>query len=183
MTVHYMYMESEGNPETDPLILWSNGGPGASSLFGMFTEWGPLELNNLSLNTTEYQKTGIPSLLYNDEAWTKIGSVVLFDWPPPVGFSYCNGNITGDGYSCGDWDDTRMAQVSYSALEGFLQRYPNANKNGLFLTGESYAGVYIPKLGEEIVKHDKIDEWNFKGLAIGDPCLGTEGKFLSVLIA
>ena len=29
MLVHYWYLESEAQPEVDPTILWSNGGPGA----------------------------------------------------------------------------------------------------------------------------------------------------------
>jgi carboxypeptidase C (cathepsin A) len=37
MLSHYMFVESEGNPSTDPVILWSNGGPGMS-----------LETNNCS---------------------------------------------------------------------------------------------------------------------------------------
>jgi carboxypeptidase C (cathepsin A) len=44
-----VFIESEGNPSTDPVILWSNGGPGASSLFGIMAELGPLLLNDDSL--------------------------------------------------------------------------------------------------------------------------------------
>ena len=30
--IHYMYFESERNPETDSVIFWTNGGPGESLL-------------------------------------------------------------------------------------------------------------------------------------------------------
>jgi carboxypeptidase C (cathepsin A) len=49
MKSHYIFIESEGDPTSDPVILWSNGGPGASSLFGMVAELGPLLLNDQSL--------------------------------------------------------------------------------------------------------------------------------------
>merc|ERR1719329_2037348 len=39
--LHYWLVESEQDPGRDPLALWLNGGPGASSLMGSFTEFGP----------------------------------------------------------------------------------------------------------------------------------------------
>lgn len=35
--IHYYYVESENNPASDPVIFWTNGGPGCSGLIGMFT--------------------------------------------------------------------------------------------------------------------------------------------------
>ena len=166
--VHYYLIESENDPIVDPIILWTNGGPGASSMFGMMTEVGPFVLNEDSLTTEEYKRTGVPTLFRNEYSWTKMGNIVIFDWPPPVGFSYCNGNITGDGNSCGEWDDERMAKVSFAALQGLLEeRFPNylIQNNPLYLTGESYAGVYVPKLAQQILNHFK--PWPFKGLAVG----------------
>ena len=65
-TIHYYLQSAETNPDTAPLVLWLNGGPGSSSLFGMFTEVGQLVFNAESLKTNT---TVAPRLFYNPEGW------------------------------------------------------------------------------------------------------------------
>ena len=49
MFEHYIFHESENDPANDPLLIWTNGGPGAASYLGLFTELGPLWLTGDSL--------------------------------------------------------------------------------------------------------------------------------------
>lgn len=50
---HYVFVPSQGNKATDPVVLWLNGGPGCSSLDGFFYEHGPYKfgpgLENITL--------------------------------------------------------------------------------------------------------------------------------------
>ncbi len=121
-----------------------DGGPGASSMFGLLVELGPLILNEYSVATPEFKKSGVPTLYRNDFGRSKLGGVLMFDWPPPVGFSYCHGKASGGGTSCGDWDDARTATVQYAALKGWFDLFPERRPNPLYLTGESYAGICAP---------------------------------------
>ena len=76
-TFHYWLVLSEKEPATDPLIVWLNGGPGASSMFGMMTEIGPLRLSASSMATEP------PSLWYNRYGWQRFAIVLVVDQPPP----------------------------------------------------------------------------------------------------
>ena len=79
MHEQYFFVESENDPKNDPVLIWTNGGPGASSYFGLFVELGPFQANGNSLKTEEYNKTGVPTLFYNDYTWTKLGNVLILN--------------------------------------------------------------------------------------------------------
>jgi hypothetical protein len=40
--MHYWFVTSENDPANDPVVLWLNGGPGASSVWGFLVENGLL---------------------------------------------------------------------------------------------------------------------------------------------
>jgi carboxypeptidase C (cathepsin A) len=152
----------------------SNGGPGASSLFGLMTELGPLLLSDDSLNTMEYQKSGIPTPIYNPYSWTRLGSILIFDQPAPVGFSFCNNETKS--HNCGDikWTDELTSLNVYTALQAFYEtKFPCYKSKELYLTGESYAGIYIPTFARRILNDQANSGIQLKGFAVGDGCLGT----------
>ena len=61
-------------------------------MFGFFVELGPYIMDELSRKPKARRRSSTTPY-----AWTKSGSVLMFDWPPPVGFSYCDDDPTGKG--------------------------------------------------------------------------------------
>eukprot|EP00936_MAST-01D_sp_MAST-1D-sp1_P002532 g2532.t1 len=187
MYFHYIAALSEGDPAKDPVLIWYNGGPGASSLFGLLQELGPLLFNVRSFDES-YNRTGIPSAVRNPFAWTKHGTVIAIDSPPPIGFSYCTEyGPTGGGTSCGPWTDKSVFAANHAAhrtlftkvFPEFLGSTDGAKKgNPVFFTGESYGGIYIPGFVDAMMD-DPVPGLNLAGFAVGDGwtgCVPQEGK-------
>ncbi|RHY82637.1 hypothetical protein DYB28_001376 [Aphanomyces astaci] len=145
----YWLVESESNPSTDPLVLWLNGGPGCSSLNGFFVELGPFVVqSDLSVKRNPY-------------AWNRKANMVFLDSPAGVGFS--QPLLNASEYT----DDVTTAR-SYEFLEQFLELYPQYKNRDFYITGESYAGMYIPFLVHKLVT-DPVENLHLTGFAIGNP--------------
>ena len=126
---HYVLVQAEdkeGSIGDDlPLIYWTNGGPGASSLFGLLTEIGPLMLSDQSLETDSYRDTGIPTPIYNPHTWTRLGSLLVIDQPAPVGFSYCNDDHTNSGEKVTNHSCRPRRPRSHPASSATLAGFPS----------------------------------------------------------
>lgn len=46
---------------------------------------------------------------------------------------------------------------NYLALKEFFRLFPEFSKNKLFLTGESYGGIYIPTLAERVMEDASLN--------------------------
>jgi carboxypeptidase C (cathepsin A) len=136
-SLHYLLVESQNDWQTDPLIIWTNGGPGCSSLLGFSTENGPFLMPD---NTTEF--------VANPYSWNKNATVLYMEHPAGVGYSYCNG--TEDCTT----DDMKDSEDNLAMIKGFFDKYPEYKNHDLWLSGESYAGIYVPYMMWQ------IDMWN-----------------------
>jgi len=58
-------------------------------------------------------------------------------------------------------------------LKGWIKEFPEFAKRDFYITGESYAGVYVPILVREIL-NNPINGVNLRGFAVGDGCIGTD---------
>ncbi|PWN32962.1 alpha/beta-hydrolase, partial [Meira miltonrushii] len=108
----------------DDLIIWINGGPGCSSMFGMVHENGPFKLQEKGSETTK------PS----DYSWTKVSNIVYVDQPAHVGFSQGRTYFT---------NETQIGKEFASFLDNFYEIFPELKPKRLWITGESYAGIYL----------------------------------------
>ena len=71
----YVYFPSQNSPSTSPLMLWLNGGPGCSSLYGMLSEIGPVvftDFTNKKFFTNEYSWNKNASFIYRTASWCRI---------------------------------------------------------------------------------------------------------------
>lgn len=112
----YWLFESQSNPESDPLIVWLNGGPGSSSLIGLFMENGPYRLVN---------ENGTTRIEDNPYSWNKVANYLIIDQPAGVGLSVVNKDqeVTSE--------EIATTQL-YQGLQLFLDRYPRFRSLDLY---------------------------------------------------
>ncbi|XP_065202856.1 venom serine carboxypeptidase-like [Planococcus citri] len=147
----FFWFFKQSSPEwsSRPVILWLQGGPGSSSMFGLFTENGPFRVSRGKLAKNKY-------------SWTKHYNVLFIDNPIGTGFSFT------DNYYVTTQQE--IGQHLFDALTQFFTMFPELRKNKFFISGESYAGKYLPALGYEIYKRNPKSSFpiNLKGIFIGN---------------
>merc|ERR1711962_1401023 len=151
--IFFWYVPAKNNAESAPVVLWLQGGPGGSSLFGLFVEHGPFQVDKDA------------DLHERDIAWTEQFNMLYIDQPVGTGYSFTDKD---QGYATNEDD---VARDLYEALRQFYVIFPDLLQNEFYISGESYAGKYIPSLGYKIHTENQ-DEDNIKipltGMAIGD---------------
>lgn len=153
----FWFFEARHNPETAPVTLWLNGGPGSDSGIGLFQELGPC-------NITEDLKSQL-----NPYAWNEVSNMIFLSQPFGTGFSYqyeeegSLNNVTGsvqnasyatpdgrypqiDVYSINSTD--LAAHAAWNIVQGFYSALPQLDANiksvEFNLFTESYGGHYGP---------------------------------------
>ncbi|MCX7124350.1 MAG: hypothetical protein NTU49_01080 [Gammaproteobacteria bacterium] len=119
-----------------PIIVWTNGGPGYSSMYGFFNENGP------------YKVTPSLTLKIRQHAWSRFANYLVIDQPAGIGLSHLKGNHLPLNREEG-------IDQYYHALYSFLREHPAYQNSPIILAGESYAGTYLPLLAEKILHENK----------------------------
>ncbi|KAF4544455.1 Carboxypeptidase s1 [Lasiodiplodia theobromae] len=153
------------DPTTAPLTVWINGGPGSSSMIGLFQELGPCGVD-------------IDGNVYNNPySWSNVSNMLFIDQPTQVGFSYSipvsaytseqgdiitlpNATCPDYASDCGTYSYPNLTLTANSTdnaapnfwktLQGFMGAFPEYSQNGFHFTTESYGGHYAPVFSEYI---------------------------------
>ena len=151
----------------DPIIVWLTGGPGCASELASLYENGPY-----ALTKTANGKVGLTS---RASAWSDAGHLLYVDSPVNTGFSYSSS--TRDVAK----SERVVARDLLEFLWAFLLRHPELADAEVFITGESYAGHYVPAFARAVFDANDRDDSpvrvNFKGLAVGNGLTDPEMQY------
>lgn len=132
-----------------PLVIWLQGGPGASSTgYGNFEELGPLDLDNNE----------------RDFTWVKDVNVLFIDNPVGSGFSYV------DSSKYLTTDNKMIADDLVTLMKGFYKKHPEFKTVPLHIFCESYGGKMAAEFALELdraIKKGEIES-NLKSVGLGD---------------
>lgn len=156
---YWLFAPQETEEADVPLIVWLNGGPGCSSMNGVFIENGPFRINEDG------------NIALSQHSWHRLPAYTLYvDQPVGTGLSFkTNQNSFATS-------DEQFQNDFYAFLQSFFQLHADKFVTNhtvhrpFYFSGESYAGRYIPLFVSHIIKQNKIQQLQIPvhGAAIGN---------------
>jgi vitellogenic carboxypeptidase-like protein len=162
-TIFYLFYEAQKPISTlskTPILIWLQGGPGCSSMIGNFYELGPWRVN---FNKKPDEPLALEP---NPGSWNRKFGLIFIDNPIGTGFSVASKPEEIPR------NQTRVAEHLFAALKAFIKSDSSFKSRPIYITGESYAGKYVPAIGYYILKKNaELPSWdriNLAGVAIGN---------------
>ncbi|TBU48705.1 alpha/beta-hydrolase [Dichomitus squalens] len=146
----FWFWPTNNASNVNDLLFWTNGGPGCSSLEGFLQENGPI-----SWSWGQSEPTP------NPWSWTNLSNVLWVEQPVGTGFSQGVPDISND--------DELAAQVA-GFMEQFLEVFSELKGSNFWVSGESYAGYYVPYIANYLYEHPN-PHLHLKGIWISDPTI------------
>ncbi|GAB2234777.1 hypothetical protein Droror1_Dr00004042 [Drosera rotundifolia] len=143
-----------------PIVLWLQGGPGASGVgIGNFQEIGPWDTSLKPRNST----------------WLKVADLIFVDNPVGTGFSFVE-----EPDALVKTDEQAAADLTKALMKIFNHR-PALQKSPLYLVAESYGGKYAVTTALCALRAIDAGILNvtFGGVALGDSWISPEDFVLS----
>ncbi|XP_030449788.1 serine carboxypeptidase-like 50 [Syzygium oleosum] len=147
-------------PSQTPLLIWLQGGPGCSSMIGNFYELGPWRVSSVGRNVEHLVVEPNPG------SWNRLFGLLFLDNPIGVGFSVAASpeEIPRDQFT--------VAKHLFAAITAFVKLNRAFKSRPIYVTGESYAGKYVPAIGYYTLKWNAelppSQRLNLAGVAIGN---------------
>ncbi|KAA8568289.1 hypothetical protein EYC84_007325 [Monilinia fructicola] len=164
MNMWFWFFESRNSPTTAPLATWFNGGPGCSSMIGLFQENGPCQF---------YDGASTPSL--NPHSFNEFANMIYVDQPIGVGFSYGTDSVTST---------VTAAPYVWNLLQAFYAAFPVYENRDFGIFTESYGGHYGPEFAYYLEQQNaKIDAGTISGEKIDLVALGINNGWFDPIIA
>jgi len=152
----FWFFPAEENPETAPVVIWLQGGPGGSSMFGLLKLHGPIL-------TTVDGNNNLNGVARNPYSWGRKHNMIYVDNPVGAGFSYSDKLPT---------TQDEVTDKLYEFLQQWFQLFPMYQSNPFYSFGESYAGKFVPSITRRIHERNMEDDVkvmiNLGGMGIGD---------------
>jgi vitellogenic carboxypeptidase-like protein len=151
----WFFPATDVDPAQAPVVIWLQGGPGSSSMFGLFEIHGPI--------SAVFGDSGETTGELNPYTWNKKANMIYID------------NPIGAGFSFGDYAGLPATQVDagddlYEFLIQWFTLFPEYQPNDFYVFGESYAGKWVPTIGRRIHEMNPTADVhiNLVGLGIGN---------------
>lgn len=143
----FLHIKSEENADKKPLLLWLQGGPGKSSLYGQFLENGPL---GIDASGKPYRRK---------HTLLKKMNIVYVDQPVGAGYSF------GKKYP-GTIDEASIHLMRF--IRRFLRIYPEYTDRTFYVAGESYGARSAVGVVQRILtRYPEELPLQFKGVMLG----------------
>ncbi|TKA39187.1 hypothetical protein B0A54_08496 [Friedmanniomyces endolithicus] len=146
----FVFQPRIGDP-VDEIVIWMNGGPGCSSLEGFLQETG-----YINWGWGQYA----PEI--NAYGWPTLSNVLWVEQPVGTGFSIGTPNATNEEDIASDF--VKFFK-NFETLFG-IEYYH------IYVTGESYAGRYVPYIANAMLDMNDTCYYNVSGALMYDPCIG-----------
>lgn len=137
----FVFQPTIGEP-VDEITIWLNGGPGCSSLEGFFQENGRF-----------IWPTGAFAPVENPYSWVNLTNMLWVDQP------------VGTGFSIGTPTAVRQEETAADFVKFFknFQDLFGIKKFKIYVTGESYAGRYVPYISAAFLDQNNTDYYDLRG--------------------
>lgn len=177
---YWFFSSRDGNKDA-PLIIWTNGGPGCSSMEAVTTENGPMVLLDIkeSCTNTDGNCAYTEQFSNNVYSWNNHANILYLDQPRYVGYSF--------GYGEEVKRSTTAAKDVVTFYLNWLKHFPEFTGRRLIIAGESYGGHYLPAWADAINSHNaKVTEQEEKiplgGVLIGNGCTNSTVQGLDTVV-